>query len=383
VNLTESLALLRSSIDDLSVLNEAKGHLDHPEDLVFLGGSQGANNAVNAIVNTVKKPKTITIKWDGYPALIFGRNDNGKFSIMDKHMFNRKDGLGRQVFSPEEFAKYDEDRGVVRDQLLGIIANIWPGLEQADRGVGYYWGDLLFSKPLKPSKDGLYHFKANPNGIEYTVDPNSEIGKELGGKQAGIVVHQFIPATAITTDQATPLNGTIGKLKNNSNVAIVPAKMPITPKLSLDNRLVADAQSAIAKYGPAVDQLMSSAPQAASAFQSLFTTYINKRIVSRNLNNLLNGFMEYFDSRPMTNAMRQKLTDHFNANKEGLVGVFTIWAALYKLKMAVVQQLNKAAETAPVQGYLQDGTKTQEGFVSQGLKFVDRMGFSAQNLAGR
>ena len=118
MNLTESLALLRSSIDDLSVLNEAKGHLDHPEDLVFLGGSQGANDAVNAIVNTVKKPKTITIKWDGYPALIFGRNDNGKFSIMDKHMFNRKDGLGRQVFSPEEFAKYDEDRGVVRDQLL-------------------------------------------------------------------------------------------------------------------------------------------------------------------------------------------------------------------------------------------------------------------------
>ena len=69
MNLTESLALLRSSIDDLSVLNEAKGHLDHPEDLVFLGGSQGANDAVNAIVNTVKKPKTITIKWDGYPAL--------------------------------------------------------------------------------------------------------------------------------------------------------------------------------------------------------------------------------------------------------------------------------------------------------------------------
>jgi hypothetical protein len=51
--------------------------------------------------------------------------------------------------------------------------------------------------------------------------------------------------------------------------------------------------------------------------------------------------------------------------------------------MAVVQQLNKAAESAPVQGYLQDGTRTQEGFVSQGLKFVDRMGFSAQNLAGR
>ena len=81
--------------------------------------------------------------------------------------------------------------------------------------------------------------------------------------------------------------------------------------------------------------------------------------------------------------MRNKLTQHLEQNKEGVTGAFTIWSELYKLKMAIVDQLNKAAETAPVQGYLQDGTRTQEGFVSQGLKFVDRMGFSAQNLAGR
>jgi len=383
MNLSESLSLLASKIDQLSVVTEAKGHLDHPEDLIFLGGSQGANSAVDAIVNTVKNPKTITIKWDGYPALIFGRGPDGKFSIMDKHMFNKKDGSGRAVYSPEMFVKYDMDRGVERTQLHQLIAEIWPGLEKADSGKGYYWGDLLFSQPLQPQKDGLYHFKANPNGIAYTVDPKSEIGKELTGKQAGIVVHQFIPPTAMTTDEATPLNGTIGKLKNNSNVAIVPAKMPITPSLKIDNSLVKNAKSAIDKYGRAVDQLMSTAPQAASAFQSLFTTYINKRIVSKNLNDLVDGFMEYFNSRPMTDSMRTKLSQHLQANQAGLVGAFTIWVELYKLKMAVVEQLNKAAESAPVQGYLQDGTRTQEGFVSQGLKFVDRMGFSAQNLAGQ
>jgi hypothetical protein len=43
----------------------------------------------------------------------------------------------------------------------------------------------------------------------------------------------------------------------------------------------------------------------------------------------------------------------------------------------------RSAAASPVQGYLDDGTQTQEGFVSQGLKFVDRMGFSRQNLAGR
>lgn len=387
MNLSESLSQLKSKLESIDVveplLAEAKGHLDHPEDLVFLGGSQGANQAVNAMLTTVKDPKAITIKWDGYPALIFGRGPNGKFSIMDKHMFNKKDGSGRQVYSPEQFVQYDQARGVDRTGLHQLISEIWPGLEKSDRSKGYYWGDLLFSQPLKPAGDGLYHFKANPNGIEYTVDPKSEIGEELSGKTAGIVVHQFIPATAMTTDEATPLNGTLGSLKNNSNVAIVPAKMPITPNLKLDQNLVKNAQAAIAKYGQAVDELMNTAPQAASAFQMLFTTYINKRIVSKNLKDLYIGFMEYFESRPMTESMRAKLTQHFEENKEGVVGAFAIWIALYNLKMSIVAQLNKAAESAPVQGYLQDGTRTQEGFVSQGLKFVDRMGFSAQNLAGR
>lgn len=381
MNLSESLSILKSKIDQI-MLYEAKGHLDHPEDLIFLDGTQGANRAVQASVDTVKNPQTVTIKWDGYPALIFGRGTNGKFSIMDKHMFNKKDMSGRQVYSPEQFAEYDRARGVDRSGLHQLINEIWPGLEKSDRSKGYYWGDLLFSQPLK-DQNGMYKFRANPNGITYTVDSNSEVGQFLKGKQAGIVVHQFIPATAQTTDEATPLNGTIGSLKNNSNVAIVPAKMPITPKLKLDNKLVKNAQSSIAKYGQSVDKLLTTAPQAAATFRGLFTTYINKKIVAGDLNNLVDGFMEYFNSRPMTDSMRTKLTQHLQQNKEGLVGAFTIWVALYQLKMSIVDQLNKAAESSPVKGYLQDGTQTQEGFVSNGLKFVDRMGFSRQNLAGR
>ena len=381
MSLSESLAILKYKIDKLSI-TEAKGHLDHPEDLIFLDGTQGASRAVQASVDTVKNPATVTIKWDGYPALIFGRGTNGKFSIMDKHMFNKKDLSGRQVFSPEQFVQYDRDRGVDRSGLHQLIAEIWPGLEKSDRSKGYYWGDLLFSQPLQ-DQNGMYKFKANPNGIAYTVESNSEVGQLFKGKQAAIVVHQFIPPNAATTDEASPLDGGIGSLKNNSNVAIVPAKMPITPKLTISSKLVNKAQSDIKKYGPAVDQLLTTAPQAATTFRGLFTTYINKKIVAGDLNNLVDGFMEYFNSRPMTDAMKTKLTQHLEANKAGLVGAFTIWVSLYQLKMAIVDQLNKAAEASPVKGYLDDGTQTQEGFVSNGLKFVDRMGFSRQNLAAR
>ena len=385
MNLAESLASLRNKLEIIDVLplNEDKGHLDHPEDLVFLGDITGANRAVDAIAKTVTNPKTVTIKWDGYPALIFGRDTNGKFSIMDKHMFNKKDGTGRQVYSPEEFRKYDLARGVDRSDLHRLIAEIWSGLEKASNGTkGYYWGDLLFSKPLADS-NGLYTFKANPNGITYTVDITSDTGKLMKGKTAGIAVHQYIAPEAPNTDSAMPLDGTIGQLKNNSDVAIIPSKMPITPSLKLDQKLLTKTKQDISKYGQAVDQLMNSAPQARNTFNQLFTVYINKRIVGGNLNDLLSGFMEFVASRPMTDKMKAKIDEHLQANTEGLIGAFTIWMDIYNLKMNVVEQLNKAAEASPVKGYLQDGTQTQEGFVSNGLKFVDRMGFSRQNLAGR
>lgn len=381
MNLTESIKLLSDKVKQYS-LEEAKGHLDHPEDLVFLQDISGAQHALDSIVSTAKSPKTITIKWDGYPALIFGRGTNGKFSIMDKHMFNKTDGTGRKIYSPKDFIQYDMSRGVERAGLHELIKNIWPGLEKESKGKGYYWGDLLFSEPLS-NQQGLYKFKANPNGITYTVDVNSDIGKLLTKKVAGIAVHQYLAPNAISTDQAEPLNGTLGGLENTSNVALVPSAMPVEPDVRIDKKLFQDTQKSINKYANDVKKLMTTAPQARNSFNQLFTTYINKKIVEGNLNNLLDDFMSYVQQRPMSVKMKEKLAQHLNDNKNGIVGIFTIWINLYKLKTDVVKQLAKSAENSPVKGYLQSGQQSQEGFVSQGLKYVDRMGFSRQNLAGR
>ena len=382
MNLTEQLSALQKKLDSI-ILVEASGHMDHPEDLVFLDDEPGARHALQQIESTIKSPNNITIKWDGYPALIFGRNPEGRFSIMDKHMFNKKDGTGRQVFSPEEFQDYDTARGVNRGDLYRIINTVWSGLETSDRGsTGYYWGDLLFSKPLD-AKDGLFTFKANPGGITYTVDVDSEAGHLLSGKQAGIAVHQFIPATAMTTNEAESLNGSIGNLKNDSNVAIVPSKMPITPKLKINTKLKQEAEQAINRYGPAVRGLFTTAPQARNSFNQLFTVYVNKKIVSGDLKNLYKDFVGFVENRNMTDSMREKISVHLNAHKEGVIGAFKIWIALYNLKQDVVEQLDNAAKSSPIKGYLDDGTETQEGFVSHNLKFVNRMGFARQNLAAR
>jgi hypothetical protein len=415
MNLSESLAILRAKIDNLSVINEAftGGHAPHLEDSVYLQGSAGVKDAMKSVASTIKKPQTATIKWDGYPALIFGRGTNGKFSISDKHMFNKADGSGRAIYSPEQFIEYDKARGVERSGLAAIIPAIWPGLEKSSKGTrGYYWGDLLFSQPLE-DRNGQYVFKANPKGITYTVQVDSEIGKELAGKTAGIAVHQYIEADAAektaqmnakgqkvhATDLAVSLNGELGGLKNDSNVAILPSKMPQTPNIQVPKAELANLNSELSKYGPALDKLLDTTYLGIdpSAFaNNLIGVYFNKKIRDGNLNDLTKGFYDFIEARPLTGPMKQKLltgyTDkktgqtypgHIPENKAGVDALMHIWIAVYQLKTAVLNQLNKAAEDSPVQGSLDDGTKGQEGFVANGYKYVDRMGFSRQNFGSK
>lgn len=423
MNLNESLRNLISKMEDIAkpTLTEAKGHLDHPEDLVLLQGSAGAKKALKAMVDTVTNPELVTIKWDGSPALIFGVGTNGKFIIVDKHMMNKTGGRGRQIFSPEDFIKYEQARGATRTGLERIIPLLWPNLLKAYSGTGYYWGDLIFSNVLKPEKDGLYHFRANPKGISYTVEPNSDVGKLMTGKIAGIAIHQYMDPDApekaeqlsidtnepvVPTDLAKSLNGTLGSLKNNSDVALVPAKMPNPPKLILNNKLLNTAKNSIASNGPGMDKFLRDSPKikkrggglGESPLPGLLTMYINAKVVAGNLKNLTANFIPFVADRYKMGKLSQQMADellgyedpdtnefvpgYLEMHLDGLEDVFQVWIDIYNFKMSIVPQLDKAAETAPVQGYLQDGTRSQEGFVSHGVKFINRLGFSAQNLGG-
>ena len=401
----DSITQIIQKLESIVQLNEeelTKAHVEHPEDLLFQSGSKGATMGLRAIVDTVKNPGVITIKWDGYPALIFGKGktSGNRFIVVDKHMFNKSDGSGRTVNNPLAFASYDEQRGIEREGLHNAIANIWEGLEQSYSGDGYYWGDLLFYEPLQ-EKNGLFTFRPNPNGITYTVEVDSEVGQLLSGKQGGIAVHQYIPSNADNVQYAQTLNGGVGRLKNGGPMAIVPAKMPTTPQLNIDlENDVNPVQAIIQKNGAMIDDLLMNAPPGVKGqFPVMFTVYINKKIVAGNLDNLVRDFYTFAQERKMSDGERSKLVGYktidpktnqeatapgylYQKQKE-VTAAFETWIAIYNLKMKVVPQLDAAAKDSPVKGYLQDGTQTQEGFVSHGIKLINRMGFSRQNLAGR
>ena len=68
----------------VQMLTEAR--TPHPEDFIF-SGSESAIDAINGIVSIVEHPQSVTIKWDGSPAIVFGRRTaDGMFKIGRAHV---------------------------------------------------------------------------------------------------------------------------------------------------------------------------------------------------------------------------------------------------------------------------------------------------------
>jgi hypothetical protein len=62
------------------LMEQRTGAQPHPEDSIF-DGSAAAQQALSSLLYVIKNPGTVTIKWDGFPALIFGRLPDGRFTI--------------------------------------------------------------------------------------------------------------------------------------------------------------------------------------------------------------------------------------------------------------------------------------------------------------
>lgn len=432
---------LRNLVNKLSALllteaELAKAHLTHPEDIVIMQGSRGLDTALKHMTATLQQPDQATIKWDGSPALIFGYGPDGKFRVMDKHMFDKVDDSGRNVFSPKQFAQYDINRGVDRGTMIQDVTNLWPGLQKATpKTLGYYWGDVLFGSPLQDT-NGFYIFRPNPTGIEYKIQSNSPFAQQnIKGKRAGIAVHQFIPADAHqkaieatqearrqgkketykATDFAQSLNGSLGQLQvlPKSSVAILPSKMAITPEMNTAgwDDAIERVRQMLAPLAPNIDKFVAGIPLANKttndAFRGFLTSYINYEVrkiapslsasqtpkqrdavINNALKMMGKDFMNYVQTKlataKITDNNKQMILNHIKDNQKGMLYLYRIWGEVYKLKMHIYNDLDVAGKQSPVKGYLQGGAESQEGYVANGVKYVDRLGgFSAQHLAGR
>lgn len=363
-------------------LNEG-ARIVHPEDRVFTDGITGAQKAIADLESMVKGKQVTTIKWDGFPALVFGRNVDGELIVADKHMFDKKDGSGR-VTSPEAFRQYDVNRGANRNDLYEKIDLLFPALETIIPGGfrGFYMGDLLYAGRL-PENRGYYTFK--PNTVTYRVKAQSPTGAKIAQSVAGIAVHTFIPDIS-SGDQ--PLKG-LGGLPDSGPIWFVSGEMPV-PRVQMDTTALNTAKQTVAKYSEAVGTFMAKLNEIkAKGLLGNISTYITAKIGSGNFDNMLADFYRYLPSKLSPGAASKLLGDNqdgwlYTEGAPGLQGLFAIWVAIYNLKINVKQQIDTQVGAGDIQAFT-GNDPGHEGYVVGGgeekMKLIDRLGFSRANFA--
>ena len=346
--------------------------IEHPEDMVLDAGSRGLTQALQGILAAAQRPETATVKWDGKPAIIFGRKPNGEFVLTDKSGFLAKgyDGLAT---SPEMIERIMAQRGGERSELVAIYKKLFPMLRRAvpQDFRGYIQGDLLFVD-TPPVKNGAYEFM--PNTVKYRVPADSDLGGKIGDSEVGVVIHTQLDQPGGT---ATPIRA--ADLQPSPGLSILDPSLREPRQIRLKDSTVKDVQRIISQYGAAIDRLFN--PQELRArkitdFPQLIKQYLNSRVRARDYSNLVSGFGEWVQQRAP--AKTPRIFEWATQNKQAVAAVFQAFLDISALKNDLVRQLDSQAQD--VQASIND-EPGHEGYVGQGMKFVDRMRFSAANFA--
>jgi hypothetical protein len=359
--------------------------IDHAEDIVFWEGSRGAMRAVAALKNLEgDSHRDVTLKWDGSPAIIFGRNENGEFILTDKSGFTAKGYDGRsksgddleQMFLNRSGGKNRENPGYVA--FAGSMKNIFAMYEQAvpTNFKGYFKGDLLYYNTPQVQK-GNYVFK--PNIVEYAVDVNSDLGKRIGQSTTGVVVHRVVDA-----------EGNEGPLKSadifqGTTVLVVP---PVTVErpAQVNNDQVAQLEQLVKKNAAGIDELLnmeSLKQMQLSDFAKILYAYTNSK-VDTGLTNLGGDFAQWVQARKqLSQKKKDKIIEYIGQHQQAFGAMWETVTALMAVKDSIIQQFDTHDQT--VKSNIPGMGDGGEGYVlahpEGDIKLVPREFFTKANRA--
>jgi hypothetical protein len=355
----------------------------HPEDFIFQGSAQ-ALAVVDAMTNAVSTPEKVTIKWDGSPAIVFGRRvADGMFTMNYKEYIGNPGG---QVTSAQELLQYFQKNNknmVVAEKLakaFNAIGSICPPSFK-----GFVQGDLMWTDPGTDIQehDGKFVFKANPHGVTYKVDVASPIGKQIAGRQIGLAVHSA--GSDIQANADTPLvgrhtmNGLEGLTGSNQYVTVFTGNMNTKFKMKTPVKLVDAAKRAINNFAVAGgDEFLAGLT---GSSKSTLQTYYNRKVSKQPVDG---------------NWLQSKLTKTQFAvfaakeNKPIVQALDEVYSAITAVKLALLAELEP--QVGGIEQWVTPGRDAApipkgEGFNIDSpmgfIKLVNRGEFSAGNFAGR
>ena len=360
-------------------LNE-DARIQHLEDLILWDGSNGAKKAIQTLHQVEQQPNTVTVKWDGSPAVIFGRNEKGEFVLTDKSGFTAK-GYRGKVTSADELENMlkarpgatnpDPKKASDYKQFAGKMKGIWDKVEATVPADfrGYAHGDLLwFTKPQV--EDNKYVF--TPNTTTYKVKVDSDVGKKIAESDVGVVVHMAIGLDGEKSDiDMTQFQG--------GPTFIMPPVM-VQKSPGIDIPAIDELDAFVGKHAGAIDKLFNVPPELKMAdFGKILYAYINATVKTGGLDKLGSDFMKWLDGSKLSGPKKQRMGEYINSNIDGFNATFNFIRGIMKVKNMVITALD--SQDADVESYTA-GQRGGEGYVvDKDVKLVNRAGFTAANMA--
>jgi hypothetical protein len=324
----------------------AKG-IEHLEDLVFRNGSAGIKRALDIVGHTAADTgKTTTVKWDGKPALVFGRDAEGTFILTDVSGFTARGynglftspGQVRQHLAARDARAEELGRPATRVQELSpIYDRLWPVLEAAvpKSYQGFFQGDLLYMD-TPPLEAGNYVF--TPNTVTYRIPAASDIGQRIGTSTIGIAMHTKYsepgaPKEPIGNFKFKPVSGLL-------LLEPVYAKENVRP----EQKIIKQIKNIYNTEGSAIDQLFNPAELRSlqiTDLPKLCIDYINSR-VGAGFDDLLANFgpwlLDTVGPRKFNNIVEYLQSPRSNLN--AMASAFSAWELLHTVKMDILGQLD-------------------------------------------
>jgi len=405
------LKLLTQPNDDMMTFKqfilEGSGHLTHVEDQVLYGGIEGAKSAIQAL-RAVRDSLTgkgatasVTVKWDGAPAIFCGTDPaDGKFFVAKKSIFNKVPEVYK---TPQDIDDHIEAGDLNNKMKVALI-------EFSKLGIrGIIQGDLLFtSDTLKRQKiQGRDYVTFHPNTIVYAVPLDSSEAKAIMAAKIGVVFHTSY------TGKLSALHASPGvdtkSFKRIPSIwwrtadlkGIGTEKVSSTADLGKVDATLKEAEATLKSIPSSILKALQSNPDLAQTIE----TFANSKVRAgreiddpqKHATELVAWMNARFDrevaskktekGKQAVNARRQITFDFFSReNLSNIVKAFKLQAQLVGAKKELIAQLNRLGGISTFlktkDGYERTG---QEGYVvgtkAGTVKLVDRLEFSKANFS--
>ena len=386
--------------DEGNVGGRAKG-IEHLEDYVFREGTAGVNKALAIVAAFQQNSKTASVKWDGKPAVVFGRKpETGEFVLTDDSGFGAVgyDGLFTSTRAIANNLSQRDANAAAKGNLanrvqtlLPTYQTVWPLLEAATpkNFRGYVKGDLMYwgstNEPLPATEQeivpgvvyqsaGLLVFR--PNTVTYRIPAKSTLGQQILNSEVGVAVHTMYEDAGA---EKQPLKGV--KFNDVPGLFLI---LPIYAKpVETKNPYVAKIKKVLQAAGPAINVLFNPAELRAmkiTDFAKLAVDYINRRVdpndraYTGDFSDLVPGFEAWLQSTQTAQKYSniQQYLDSPTSNRGALSAAFVLFELLHDLKLDLLGKLDQ--QVPGNEGWV---FATPAGYG----KAVNRFDFSARNKA--